>query len=350
MTVHDRSYRSSPVWILSAALVVMLTAPAVTRSLGGELRLEDEGTFFVSNQIVTTNASRGAANAAPQPGDISINGVYVHYRIPVRRQHPWPVIMVHGSGHTGNTFESTPDGREGWATYFVRQGYAVYVIDAAGRGRSGFNGTRVSQAKADGNLAAVPALGNMTHRSAWETFRFGPEPYVWWPDTQFPTGALQQYLAQLVPNAESTLEGGGANTSKGLAVLLDRIGPSVILVHSLGATYGRAVLPLRPGKVKALIDVEGRQVCTPEPSAAEIKSSLSTVPFLFVAGDHGYTGESLCRPVIAAMKAAGGNATYLYLPDKGLKGNTHMMMMDKNNLKVADVILGWMSENVRSRS
>jgi pimeloyl-ACP methyl ester carboxylesterase len=302
------------------------------------MRLKDEGTFFVGNKMITTN-----------PGDVSINGVYVHFRIPVDRRSPWPVIMVHGSG-TGITYETTPDGREGWATYFVRQGYAVYVIDAAGRGRSGFNGTRVNQAKAEGNLAAVPNLVATTHREVWQRSRFGPEPYVWWPDTQFPTDALQQYLAQLVPLAESTLEGGEDNTSNGLAVLLDKIGPSVMIVHSLGANYARRVLSLRPGKIKALIDLEGRMLCTPQPNTEEIKSSFVPVPFLLVAGDRGWAGEPVCRPAIAAIRAAGGNATYMHLPDKGLKGNTHLMMMDKNNLKVADVILGWIAENVRSRS
>jgi hypothetical protein len=43
--------------------------------------------------------------------------------------------MVHGSGHTGVTYETTPDGREGWATYFARKNFPVYVIDHVGRGR-----------------------------------------------------------------------------------------------------------------------------------------------------------------------------------------------------------------------
>lgn len=333
---------------LSLALVIAFTTRAAGK-LGGPLQLEDEGTFFVGNKIVTTNSARAAAAGAPEPGDISVNGVYVHYRIPVKRRHRWPVVMVHGSGQTGNMFETTPDGREGWATYFVRQGHSVYVVDAAGRGRSGFNGSRINQARAEGNIAAMPDLDFTTHRTAWARSRFGPEPYTWWPDTQFPKEALQQYLAQLVPAAESTLEGGGNNTTSGLAALIDKIGPSVMLVHSLGATYGRALLPIRPGMIKALIDLEGRQACMPDPAGDEIKSSYVPVPFLFVAGGHGYAGEPVCRPFVAAINAAGGNATYLLLPEKGLKGNTHMMMMDRNNLKVADLIVEWIAKNISSR-
>jgi hypothetical protein len=122
-----------------------------------------------------------------------------------------------------------------------------------------------------------------------------------------------------------------------------------MLVHSLGAVYGRAVLQLRPGLIKALIDLEGRQACMPELTSDEIKSSYVPVPFLFVAGDHGYEGEPVCRPFVAAINTAGGKATYLHLPDRGLKGNTHMMMMDRNNLQVADLLLEWIAKNAASR-
>ena len=44
--------------------------------------------------------------------------------------------MVHGGSQTGTNFTGTPDGREGWAQYFVRRGYAVYVVDQVARGRS----------------------------------------------------------------------------------------------------------------------------------------------------------------------------------------------------------------------
>lgn len=345
------SRRKPPRVVLSFLSLTLAIAFATRASgkLGGPLHLADEGMFFVGNTIVTTTVARAATAGEPQPGDISVNGMYVHYRIPVTRRHPWPVVMVHGSGQTGQMYETTPDGREGWATYFVRQGYAVYVVDAAGRGRSGFNASRVNQAKADGNLAALPHIDFTSHRIAWERSRFGPEPYAWWPDTQFPKEALQQYLAQLVPAAEATLEGGSNNTTTALAALLDQIGPSVLVVHSQGAVYGRALLSLRPGRIKGLIDVEGRQACVPDPAGTDNLSSFVPVPFLFVSGDHGYAGEPVCRPFVTAVNAAGGKATYLLLSERGLNGNTHMMMMDRNNLKVADLILEWIGKNVAVR-
>ena len=64
--------------------------------------------------------------------------LYAEFQIPSKQTHPWPIIMVHGGGQTGTNFTGTPDGREGWAQYFLRQGYAVYVVDQVGRGRSAY--------------------------------------------------------------------------------------------------------------------------------------------------------------------------------------------------------------------
>jgi len=62
--------------------------------------------------------------------------LYADYQIPSRLRHPFPIVMVHGAGSSGANFMGTPDGREGWAQFFLRQGYAVYVIDQPGRGRA----------------------------------------------------------------------------------------------------------------------------------------------------------------------------------------------------------------------
>jgi hypothetical protein len=40
-------------------------------------------------------------------------------------------------------------------------------------------------------------------------------------------------------------------------------------------------------------------------------------------------------------------AKYLLLPEAGQKGNSHMLMLDKNNLAIADLIISWIGENVR---
>jgi len=60
------------------------------------------------------------------------------FQIPQQQKHPYPIVLVHGGGQTGSGWISNPDGRDGWATYFLRKGYAVYVVDQVGRGRSAY--------------------------------------------------------------------------------------------------------------------------------------------------------------------------------------------------------------------
>jgi hypothetical protein len=46
----------------------------------------------------------------------------------------------------------------------------------------------------------------------------------------------------------------------------------------------------------------------------------------------------------AAVRAAGGSVDVVQLPDVGIKGNSHMLIMDKNNGEIADLIQKWMTE------
>ena len=329
----------------------IMAAAGVAGTLGGPLELEDDGSFFVGGTPMNSNFPGVPAAGGPAaPGQIIINQMYVHYRIP-KASNRIPVVMVHGSGHTGATFETTPDGREGWATYFLRRNFPVYVVDHSGRGRSGFDPTLVNRAKVEGNAALLPDFPIATRERAWLFFRFGatfPTPH---PGTQFPMEALDQYFAQLVPNTETSLAGAGQNTVKGLAALLDKIGPSIVLVHSQSGAYGLDLIRSRPTLVRAFVNVEGN--CAPV-AANEIASPFSTMPFLAVWGDYsigapgpnGNARRDGCAATISAIKQAGGAATFLLLPDQGIQGNTHMMMMDKNNLVIADKIIEWISANV----
>jgi hypothetical protein len=170
----------------------------------------------------------------------------VQFQIPAQRSGPgWPVIMVHGSTHTGAALESTPDGREGWYPYFVRKGIATYVVDQSGRGRSGFDHSVLHEAEArlaggDARAAAelLPNFGRITDTGAWTawfghlvpagsnvtTGRLIPhgapgdpqqgtekEPHV---APIFPLDAVAEYYKQLVPNAEVTLPGSTAPAAR----------------------------------------------------------------------------------------------------------------------------------------
>ena len=66
----------------------------------------------------------------------TIGAMYVQRMAAAEITFLLPVVFIHGGMHTGVTWETTPDGREGWQTLFVRGGFDTVVIDQAWRGRS----------------------------------------------------------------------------------------------------------------------------------------------------------------------------------------------------------------------
>ena len=140
------------------------------------LVLEDQGSFFIGGVPKVTNyATVPGANQTVAPSQITIGQMYVQFEIPQNKKPKMPpVIMVHGSSHTAACLESTPDGREGWYPYFVRKGISTYLVDQAGRGRSGYDESVIHEAAAtirngdlEHGLPMIPAFGRITDNGAW---------------------------------------------------------------------------------------------------------------------------------------------------------------------------------------
>jgi pimeloyl-ACP methyl ester carboxylesterase len=115
-------------------------------------------------------------------------------------------------------------------------------------------------------------------------------------------------------------------------------------VHSQSGSFGYKVLEARPDKVKALIAVE--------PTLAGDKAKIAAVkgtPVLVVIGDNAKDHPRWSRirqnsvEYAAAFKEAGGSFELIDLPDRGIKGNSHMVMMDNNSGEVADLIQNWLA-------
>ena len=146
--------------------------PLTDRYLSGPpLSICDQGSFFVGGvPKVTRYASSAAVPEGGLPQQITIGQMYVQFQIPEKRRK-WPLIMVHGSTHTGAALDATPDGNEGWLSHAVRNDLATFVVDQPGRGRSGFDQSVLLEAKATGNWNLVPSsFGRITDDGAWTTW------------------------------------------------------------------------------------------------------------------------------------------------------------------------------------
>jgi pimeloyl-ACP methyl ester carboxylesterase len=216
------------------------------------------GSFHVGGRVVEISGkpvkevtfTPGGVPAKVDPnGTYQVEQMYVQYFLPANEKGAYPLLMWHGGGLTGVTYETTPDGREGWLNYFLRKGWAVYNSDAVERGRSGWTSTF------KGDAVFLP-FGD-----PWERFRIGP-PGSWnedkakratYPGTQFPTDAYEQFMKQGVPRWLTTDD----RIVAAYLALVDKVCPCVVLVHSQSGAFGYAAALKRPDKVKALVIVEG---------------------------------------------------------------------------------------------
>ncbi|HEX2217249.1 MAG TPA: hypothetical protein VHG35_00485 [Gemmatimonadales bacterium] len=316
-----------------------MTDPAVS-----PLTVERHGVFFVNQRHGTRYGG----------GTVTVAQMYVEYDIPLpsgRRAHP--IVLLPGGCHTGAAWDETPDGREGWRTWLVRRGFPVYVAEWAGRGRSGFDPSRLHQALEESAPGLVPRFLYLSHEEVWTGFRFGPSPGVAFPGLQFPLAAVEHYYAQLLPNTEALLEASELATADALIALLERIGPAVVIGHSRA---GNAMLPAavrRPELFAALVELEPIG-CRAHYQEADLPA-LAKIPFLSVFGDYleGTMWQPFaeeCGELAERLVTAGGAARHVMLPEIGINGNSHMLMMEANHLEIADFLIWWLDTHVGSHT
>lgn len=344
------------------------------------LSIAQQGWFFVGGRRV-----KGA------DGTYMAGQMYVEFQIPARCTQPYPIVMWHGNGQSGCNFTGTPDGREGWAQYFLRRGYAVYIVDQPGRGRSGYY-TDVCGAQSVQHISAVEARFTAPARSKlWPQAR----RHTQWPGSGVHgSAAFDQFYASQIPSIQDQHLSQSLNRDAG-AALLDRIGPAILLTHSQSGTYGWLVADARPRKVKAVVAVEpsgppvydtalkkGKRVkpwgltweplryapaaasakqlvfeqqtqpdgedlmqCWLQKAPARRLANLSRIPVVILTGEASYHAP-YDHCTARYLEQAGVPTTFIRLADRGIRGNGHMMMLERNNLEIAAVIDAWLERHV----
>ena len=341
--------------ILGTAIGAEAQALKDVQTPGTPLVLKAQGSFFVGGEKADqTEVELG--NLGPG-GHITVNQMYVRFMVPQDGAGNVPVIMVHGATLTGKSWETTPDGRMGWDEYFVRKRHPVYVPDQVGRGRSGFNQAVFNNVRA-GKAAITdqPALFRFSDEVVWPNFRFGSKPGAPYSDSQFPVAAVDELAKQGVPDVSRLLPTPNP-TFKALSELATQLNGAVVMGHSQSGPFPLEAALLNPAATKALVLVEpGR---CPDTYTDEQIKVLATVPILVVFGDHRDTPTGIsmrpswqlsfegCQALIGRVKAVGGDAQMLSPAETGIRGNSHMIMQDKNHLQIADLILQWISTHAR---
>ena len=201
------------------------------------LAIVEQGSFFVGGRTVTAAGSfdpnRFFVPFSNEGQTYSIEHLYAQYQIPPG-ERPLPIVMLHGGCQTGKTWDTTPDGREGFQTIFVRRGFAVYVIDFPGRGRSGIPSFSGQLGDLAGTQIIPPVTVNFGHELSFLAGRLGPKPFEYYSNTQFPKAALDQFYQHGVAGIADD----AGVISDAIAALFDRIGPAILITHSQGGLMG----------------------------------------------------------------------------------------------------------------
>ena len=328
------------------ALTVALVIAAVASSAAADYLVKEIGSFHIGGRTETLTglATREIVFTAGAPpvkvdpnGEFEVEQMYVQYVKLAQPKAKVPILLWHGGGLTGVTWETKPDGKAGWQQFFLNAGYDTYVSDAVERGRA-------SWARYPEIFKSEPFF--RTKKEAWELFRIGPAyevggQRVAYEGAQFPVEAFDQFGKQGVPRWATN----DAATQKAYDAYVQRICPCIVLVHSQGGNFGFNAALNAPANVKALVAIEPSGA--PDPNKVDV-AKLKSVPHLIVWGDNFAKNEAWERLLPSthrfrdALVAAGVKADVLNLPAMGLKGNSHMLMMDRNSDQIAGLINDWL--------
>jgi len=380
----------------SAALAAGLACLIATTSASQEAK--KLGPFSVAAQGVLYLGGTYDIPASPTTMSGQMHAFYQLPNAPLATQmkpHRYPIVMIHGSQQTGANFLGTPDGRPGWALFFVSNGWPVYVVDQPGRGKSGYFPNAYGAQGANPSPTGVQRMFTAPELS---------NP-LQWPQaalhTQWPGGsgsgvpgeyAYDQFFASQVANMPSGNQA-LALTTAAVTQLLNRIGPAIIITHSMSGPLSWMIPQANPGKVKAIIAVEPSgnsslngdvlpgnacglsAVClnftpavtgpadlnltrTPGPDAAHRSCWLqggptihtlpwlNGIPILIATGEASYHATyDYCTANF--LTQAGVENEWVYLPTVGLHGNGHMQMLELNNLELAAFYQDWLLSKLR---
>ncbi|NHK27180.1 alpha/beta hydrolase [Parvularcula flava] len=348
------------------ALFLVSCLAAVTACSSAEPReqeslvIAEQGSFAAGGTVRTEPGEFNPLDPSLPAGQ-TYHGdhAFVSYQLPADAR-PLPIVMWHGFGQFSRTWETTPDGREGFQTLFLRRGYGVYLIDQPRRGDAGrgMEGTTITPTPDE--------------QFWFNVFRVGV-----WPDyfdgVQFAQDeeTLNQYFRSMTPDT-GPIEPDVVTDS--VSALFDRIGSGVLFTHSHSGGFGwlaatrneniRGIVSFEPGS--GFIFPEGE---VPEPipsSAGELSAAsapmaefmaLTRIPVIIYYGDNIPAEQSplpgqdgwrarleMARLWADTVNRHGGDVTLVHLPEIGIHGNTHFPFSDLNNVEIADHVSRFLTD------
>ncbi len=347
---------------LVSALLLILTVASLTayaKTKEKPLMILEQGSFAVGGTVVSNAGTFNPYQPTPDGQTFHGDHAYVFYQVPVDARK-YPLVMWHGIGQFSKTWETTPDGREGYQNIFLRRRFGVYLIDQPRRGNAG-------RSTVAGTISPTP-----DEQQWFDTFRIGIWPN-YFDGVQFARdqATLNQYFRSMTPNVGPIDI--NVNTDA-VSALFTQIGPAILVTHSHSGGMGWATA-IKNQNIKAIVSYEPGSgfvfpegdVPAPIPMAGGTMPALGVplvdfmkltkIPIIIYYGDNipdqpnanpgqdGWRARlEMARLWRDAVNKHGGNVTVVHLPEIGIKGNTHFPFSDLNNVQIADLMSAWLKK------
>ncbi len=353
---------------LAKALLTLMTMTSLTActtfagassQAAGPLVIQEQGSFAVGGKVVRTPGAYD--NNKPTSAGQTFHGdhLYAFYQIP-QNPKPLPIVMLHGAYQSARSWETTSDGREGFQTMFLRRGFPVYLVDQPRRGRAG------------NSTVAATVEPTPFDQLFFDQFRIGKWPN-YFENVQFDRKpeTLDQFFRSVTPNTGPYDAG---VISDAMAALFDKTGPGILFSHSQAGGPGwltaiksqnvKGIVALEPGS--GFIFPEGElpdempsAAGTLKPEAVPLADfkKLTRIPIVIYYGDNFPTEPTsergqdnwrvrlaMARLWVDAINKHGGDAQLVHLLEIGIRGNTHFLMSDLNNVQIADLVSKFLAE------
>lgn len=348
---------------MKATALLFISAMSITTFASRPIMIERQGQFPVRG---TTRERPGTFDPDTFTGwtdpvqdgqTYRCDHAFARYQIPVVAKK-YPLVFVHGFGSDGVCWETTPDGRDGFATLLLREGYPTYVLDLPGRGHAS-------------RTSAEVTVKPVANEEFWfDIWRMGIWPQ-WNEGILFPKDSLSvsNFFRQMVPDlSDHQLD------VTALDAMAAKIGDHILVTHSAGGFPGW-MSAMNNKEVKGVIALEPGGFVFPEnemppalpgltgglagvPVSSDRFMELTRKPLVIYFGD--YIPESdattlggsnwevrlkMAREFVEAVNRHGGNATLVELPKIGIKGNSHFLMQELNNDVIAAQVAQWLDKN-----
>jgi len=354
--------KSCTMHYLMHAFLLFLTVISISanaKSKEKPLMIQEQGSFAVGGTVVTNPGTFNPYNQTPEGQTFHGDHAYIFYQVPVKARR-YPLVMWHGIGQFSKTWETTPDGREGFQNIFLRRQFPVYLIDQPRRGNA-------SRSTVESTITPTP-----DEQGWFGTFRVGIWPN-YFEGVQFSkdTETLNQYFRSMTPSLGPIDY--NVNTDA-VSALFNKIGEGILVTHSHSGGMGwltaiknqniKAIVAYEPGsgftfpegEIPAPIAMAGGSLSAVGVPMADFMK-LTKIPIVIYYGDFipekpidnpgqdGWRARlEMARLWRDVVNKHGGDVTVVHLPEIGIKGNTHFPFSDLNNIEIADLMSKWLKE------